>query len=159
MKILITSGGTRVPIDTVRHIGNMSSGTFGAKIALEALVEGHEIIFLHAKGSKHPLIPYFNSVPNLEDLTFTHCEYVEYIDLYLNKCKTVAYENFYSYKNEVEKLIKEEKPDVIVLAAAVSEDLISAMFQPSATRIPDVRQFERMHTGAVLTSTPCQNAG
>ena len=41
MKVLITSGGTKVPIDTVRHIGNMSSGTFGAKIAFQLLELGH----------------------------------------------------------------------------------------------------------------------
>ena len=35
MKILITSGGTKVKIDQVRHIGNMSKGTFGSKIAEE----------------------------------------------------------------------------------------------------------------------------
>ena len=33
MKILITSGGTKVPIDRVRSITNMSQGTFGSRIA------------------------------------------------------------------------------------------------------------------------------
>lgn len=33
MKILITSGGTRVPIDSVRHIANMSTGRYGAELA------------------------------------------------------------------------------------------------------------------------------
>ncbi len=42
MKILITSGGTKIKTDSVRHIGNMSSGAFGAKIALEALKANHE---------------------------------------------------------------------------------------------------------------------
>ena len=31
MKILITSGGTKIPIDLVRPITNMSRGTFGSK--------------------------------------------------------------------------------------------------------------------------------
>jgi len=35
MKILITSGGTDVPIDDVRKISNMSSGKYGAEIATE----------------------------------------------------------------------------------------------------------------------------
>ncbi len=43
MRVLITSGGTKVPIDSVRHIGNMSSGTFGAKIGYEALRAGHNV--------------------------------------------------------------------------------------------------------------------
>ena len=33
MKILITSGGTKVSIDRVRSITNMSQGTFGSRIA------------------------------------------------------------------------------------------------------------------------------
>ena len=32
MKILITSGGTKVKIDLVRSITNMSRGTFGSQI-------------------------------------------------------------------------------------------------------------------------------
>jgi phosphopantothenoylcysteine synthetase/decarboxylase len=37
MRVLITSGGTKVPIDGVRDITNMSHGNFGAKIAREFL--------------------------------------------------------------------------------------------------------------------------
>ena len=40
MKIVITSGGTREPIDPVRFIGNYSTGKMGAALA-EAFV-GHE---------------------------------------------------------------------------------------------------------------------
>lgn len=32
MKILITSGGTKVPIDSVRSITNLSKGTFDSQI-------------------------------------------------------------------------------------------------------------------------------
>ena len=46
--ILITSGGTKVYIDEVRHVGNMSSGRFGADLAREALRLGHTVIFLYA---------------------------------------------------------------------------------------------------------------
>jgi phosphopantothenoylcysteine synthetase/decarboxylase len=44
MKILITSGGTKIPIDTVRDITNMSTGTFGTKIAEECLRKGHDVL-------------------------------------------------------------------------------------------------------------------
>ena len=37
MKILVTSGGTKIPIDRVRDITNMSTGTFGSKIAIELI--------------------------------------------------------------------------------------------------------------------------
>jgi len=34
MKVLITSGGTKVPIDDVRYIGNFSSGRYGAALVI-----------------------------------------------------------------------------------------------------------------------------
>lgn len=55
MNVLITSGGTEIMIDMVRHIGNMSSGTFGSKIALECLKRGDHVTFLKAKNSKSPI--------------------------------------------------------------------------------------------------------
>ena len=70
MKILITSGGTKVPIDRVRSITNMSCGTFGSRIAdaffskgLEVFRTGTEhgnpiekITFFMAKGSRRPTL-------------------------------------------------------------------------------------------------------
>lgn len=54
MKILLTSGGTKIPIDEVRHIANMSSGTFGTKIGIECLNRGHDLYFMASKDSKTP---------------------------------------------------------------------------------------------------------
>ena len=41
MKIVITSGGTREPIDPVRFIGNYSTGKMGA--ALAKAFKGHDV--------------------------------------------------------------------------------------------------------------------
>ena len=43
MRILITAGPTREPIDPVRYIGNRSSGKMGAAIAAAALNMGHSV--------------------------------------------------------------------------------------------------------------------
>ena len=40
VRVLVTSGGTREPIDPVRYIGNRSSGKMGNAIALEAASRG-----------------------------------------------------------------------------------------------------------------------
>lgn len=126
MKILITSGGTKVKIDRVRHIGNMSSGTFGAKIALEALKAGHEVNFLMAKGSKHPLLPDFRDkvYGDLEFMSICE-EYAKLQRKYSNNLWIETYEDFYDYKNKTEAHCKGAnlfgKPDAIVLAAAVSD--------------------------------------
>jgi len=42
MRILITAGPTREPIDPVRYIGNRSSGKIGAALAKASLAAGHE---------------------------------------------------------------------------------------------------------------------
>jgi phosphopantothenoylcysteine synthetase/decarboxylase len=54
MRILITSGGTREPIDDVRFVGNVSSGQTGALIAAEAVRRFHSVQFLAGVGSMVP---------------------------------------------------------------------------------------------------------
>jgi phosphopantothenoylcysteine decarboxylase/phosphopantothenate--cysteine ligase len=120
MKILITSGGTKIPIDRVRSITNMSKGTFGSRIAdaffykgLESFLNRNEqgnsiekITFFMAKGSKRPTLQSIND-DTYED-GYRPIEYVEY-------------STFDDYKNGIEKLLTEETYDIIVVAAAVSD--------------------------------------
>lgn len=118
MKILITSGGTKIPIDRVRSITNMSKGTFGSRIADAFFHKGFDlyqnttsdkidkITFFMAKGSKHPI---------LQDI---HC--TTYEDGYY-PIEYVEYSTFDDYKNGIEKLLTEETYDIIVVAAAVSD--------------------------------------
>lgn len=120
MKILITSGGTKVPIDRVRSITNMSRGTFGSRIAdaffdegLEAFRGGNKcgnpiekITFFMAKGSRKPALQSLND-ETYED-GYRPTEYVEY-------------STFDDYKSGIEELLKKETYDIIVVAAAVSD--------------------------------------
>ena len=46
MKVLITAGPTREPIDAVRYIGNRSSGRMGAEIASAATTAGHSVTLI-----------------------------------------------------------------------------------------------------------------
>lgn len=46
MKILITAGPTREPIDPVRYLSNRSSGKMGYAIAHAALDAGHEVVLV-----------------------------------------------------------------------------------------------------------------
>lgn len=110
MKILITSGGTKIKIDMVRSITNMSKGTFGSKIAEEFLMrnmksseEKLSVTFLHAKGSKLP----FNGDDIYRNKTFNFCKFVEY-------------ETFDDYSDRLMEELKTQ-PDIVVLAAAVSD--------------------------------------
>jgi phosphopantothenoylcysteine decarboxylase/phosphopantothenate--cysteine ligase len=47
-RVLITAGGTREPLDSVRFVGNRSSGRMGVAIAEEARRRGAEVILLAA---------------------------------------------------------------------------------------------------------------
>lgn len=57
MNILITAGATREPLDAVRFLSNLSTGSTGAALA-DALVElGHTVTLLHGEGAAHPKRP------------------------------------------------------------------------------------------------------
>ena len=121
MKILVTSGGTKIPIDRVRDITNMSSGTFGTKIAEELLRMGHEVLFFRAKDSKSPmrLTVDLAKEGGYEIGTFSHWhnERVKWMSRY----KECTYRTFDDYKDRLERCVKIERPDIVVLAAAVSD--------------------------------------
>ncbi len=92
--ILITFGGTKVPIDAVRHIGNMSSGTFGANLA-EKLYENrkHDVHVFRATGSRT-------------------------VDEYSSEDTFVTYDD---YQLGLRVCLERYKPDLIISAAAVSD--------------------------------------
>jgi phosphopantothenoylcysteine decarboxylase/phosphopantothenate--cysteine ligase len=48
LRVLITAGGTREPIDSVRYVGNRSSGRMGLAIAEEAARRGAEVTVIAA---------------------------------------------------------------------------------------------------------------
>ncbi len=48
LKVLVTAGGTREPMDSVRFIGNRSSGKMGLAVAREALRRGAEVTVVAA---------------------------------------------------------------------------------------------------------------
>ncbi len=50
-RVLVTSGGTAEPIDSVRVITNASTGRTGAGIAARMAQAGHDVVLLRARGS------------------------------------------------------------------------------------------------------------
>ena len=122
MKILITSGGTKVPIDRVRSITNMSKGTFASRIAdvffdegLEAFRTRNEhgnpiekITFFMGDESKTPSLQALNNSNNPLEDGYRPIEYA-------------VYSTFDDYKSGIEELLKKETYDIIIAAAAVSD--------------------------------------
>src|SRR5205814_3912245 len=53
-RVLVTAGGTREPVDTVRYVGNRSSGRMGVALAEEARRRGADVILLAANLAGDP---------------------------------------------------------------------------------------------------------
>jgi phosphopantothenoylcysteine decarboxylase/phosphopantothenate--cysteine ligase len=51
VRILVTSGATREPIDTVRFLSNVSTGRTGALLADALTAHGHTVTLLHGEGA------------------------------------------------------------------------------------------------------------
>jgi phosphopantothenoylcysteine decarboxylase/phosphopantothenate--cysteine ligase len=54
LRVLVTAGGTREPLDGVRFLGNRSSGRMGAALAAEASARGAEVVTLLANAGARP---------------------------------------------------------------------------------------------------------
>jgi phosphopantothenoylcysteine decarboxylase/phosphopantothenate--cysteine ligase len=54
LRVLVTAGGTREPIDSVRYIGNRSSGRMGLALAAEAVRRGAEVTIVAANLTLDP---------------------------------------------------------------------------------------------------------
>jgi phosphopantothenoylcysteine decarboxylase/phosphopantothenate--cysteine ligase len=54
LRVLVTAGGTREPIDAVRYVGNRSSGRMGVAVAAEALRRGAEVVLIGANLAVEP---------------------------------------------------------------------------------------------------------
>jgi phosphopantothenoylcysteine decarboxylase/phosphopantothenate--cysteine ligase len=54
LKVLVTAGGTQEPIDSVRYIGNRSSGRMGYAVAAAALERGAEVTLISANVRLEP---------------------------------------------------------------------------------------------------------
>ena len=48
VRVLVTAGGTREPIDSVRYVGNRSSGRMGVALAKEAAARGADVTLIAA---------------------------------------------------------------------------------------------------------------
>ena len=122
MRILLTSGGTKVPIDDVRSITNMSRGNFGAKIGRDILDRWDNLIFLTHKDGKTPIKAEVNlldgGLDNIADkIYWAKSRQMNY--------KEITYNTFDDYYQHLGDLISYGSGiDAIVLAAAVSDYVV-----------------------------------
>lgn len=93
MRILITSGGTREPIDGVRFITNFSSGSTGAFLTDYFRNRGHQVTLMRARDSKK------------SDLPGESIEFVSFLDL----------------EEHLKATLANTKYDVVIHLAAISD--------------------------------------
>lgn len=127
MRILITSGGTTVPIDPVRSITNTSTGRFGSALAAAALKAGMEVIYLTSHQGKSPFsktIDFYQSADWQDHIDEVEKLY-QFSDTYRTAYREHRYHNFSEYAELLQKIIQSEQPKIIMLAAAVSDYLVA----------------------------------
>ncbi|MDA8561725.1 hypothetical protein N9L02_01260 [Gammaproteobacteria bacterium] len=122
MKVLITSGGTKVYIDPIRSISNMATGKFGSKLAKEVLFKDHNVIYLTSKEGKSPFCS------TIDRLKLTDSESIQKINDQNNFTKKYVkeyiehrYDSYYEYSTILKESITKYNPDIIILTAAVSD--------------------------------------
>jgi len=98
-RILITAGGTREPIDSVRYIGNMSSGGTASRLADELTATGHEVTWLGADSAITPDLP----------------------------CAMSRFCSFDDLASRLESLLVANEYDVVIHAAAVSDFSVASV--------------------------------
>lgn len=100
LKILVTAGGTRVKIDAIRSIVNGSNGRFGVDIA-KAFNRALRMSWDYSNGGL-----YFLGTKSC-DINFL--------------CNITNFDLFEEYQHHLDAILTTEKPDIVVLAAAVSD--------------------------------------
>lgn len=99
MKILLTAGGTREPIDGVRFISNFSSGTTGAIVADRLRQNDYQVVYLHGSGAARPERP------------GEHLEFGSFSDL----------------EQKLKNLLSTQSFDFVIHMAAVSDFSVTAI--------------------------------
>jgi phosphopantothenoylcysteine decarboxylase/phosphopantothenate--cysteine ligase len=76
LRVLVTAGGTREPIDAVRYVGNRSSGRMGVAVADEAAWRGAEVTLVLAAAMTRPSAPmttvHVETAADMRDATLEH---------------------------------------------------------------------------------------
>lgn len=120
-RVLVTAGGTRVPIDEVRWIGNGSTGRFGADIVRACLDRGAAATHLVAKHAARPFVRTVDAAGDLES-QWAECQQLAAAARSVgDRLHSVEYSTFDEYADQLERLLTRDEYDIVFLAAAVSD--------------------------------------
>lgn len=120
LDVVVTSGGTIVPIDGVRSIGNTSSGATGATIATVLAAHGHRVTLIHAAGAELPSPAAEGPSPDAE-----------------GNVSLVPYTTVSDLAAALEHELGRGTADAVIHLAAVSDYVVEALEVDGERRAPD----------------------
>src|SRR4051794_12079863 len=125
VRVLVTAGGTREPIDSVRYVGNRSSGRMGFAIASEAARRGADVEVVAANVSlPHEEGIHYIEVETAEELGQATLRAFEYAEVLL---MAAAVADFRPAAPEASKISKEERANGMSLALEPTADVLSQL--------------------------------
>jgi phosphopantothenoylcysteine decarboxylase/phosphopantothenate--cysteine ligase len=125
LKVLVTAGGTREPIDAVRFVGNRSSGKMGWALAAEAAARGAHVTVVAANVSlpRSPAIEYVD-VTTAAELGAACAERFPSADVLL---MAAAVADYRPASPRADKIKKTEAGETLALALERTDDVLSGL--------------------------------
>ncbi|WP_051223253.1 bifunctional phosphopantothenoylcysteine decarboxylase/phosphopantothenate--cysteine ligase CoaBC [Conexibacter woesei] len=131
LRVLITAGGTREPIDAVRYVGNRSSGRMGFAVAEEAAALGAEVTVIAANVtlSRHPRVTYVD-VETAAQLGAASKEAFASCDVLVMSAAVADFRPASAHEGKLKKTDRDE----LALVLERTEDVLTGL---AATRRPE----------------------
>lgn len=121
INVLVTSGGTDCPIDDVRVVTNIGTGTFGSQLAEEFLKKQCNVIYLHSSGAVKPIYRHC-AVKDLNNFELEIDRIKKVFDENKNLAGNINFIEVKDFDEYEEKVLNiNENIDIWVMAMAVSD--------------------------------------
>ncbi len=125
IRILVTAGGTREPIDPVRFIGNRSSGKMGYAIARDAVRRGADVILVSGPTAlRHPDHVRFIQVESTEEMMDACLKVYPDVDAVV---KAAAVADYRPHERAAQKIKKNDEN--LILALDKTQDILKRLGQ------------------------------
>src|SRR5205823_1254475 len=125
VRVLVTAGGTREPIDSVRYVGNRSSGRMGFAVAAEAARRGADVEVVAANVSlAHDAGIHYIEVETTGELEQATVRAFEYADVVV---MAAAVADFRPAAPEASKISKSDHEEGMSLALEPTSDVLAQL--------------------------------
>jgi phosphopantothenoylcysteine synthetase/decarboxylase len=118
VRILVTAGGSKVRLDDVRWLGNVSTGRFGGAVAVAALRQGCETVELLAADALTPFQHVIDLAARRPARAALAAREAEALRPHFRSFRFTTYDQ---YARRLHRLIAAVRFDIVILAAAISD--------------------------------------